>query len=146
MNLFRAFSSPYVPAPMRAGTNLGIVDVAYRNDAFLFAGAPVGKDDGYASLRNAIVALQRLTAGVKPAGFVTEDKGKFFTHTLETAASTRDAHRGYALGRSWQDERAIRVLPNVLAVVDGAALVRNDNAYSQISPRALWARRLFSAA
>lgn len=145
MNLTSLFRSPYVPTPMATGANLGIVDVAYRNDAFLFAGAPVGKADGYASLRNAIVALQKLTAGDKPAGFVTEDKGKFFTQTLETAAGARDAHRGYALGRSWQDERAIRVLPNVLAVVDGAALVRNDNAYSQISPRELWVRRTFSA-
>jgi hypothetical protein len=145
MHLFRNINSPYVPAPMSAGTNLGIVDVAKRNDAYLFAGTPIGKEDGYASLRNAIVALQRLTAGDKPAGFVIEDKGKFFTQTLETAAGARDAHRGYALGRSWQDERAIRVLPNVLAVVDGAAMVRNDNAYSQISPRALWLRRVFNS-
>lgn len=143
MNLSRTISSPYVPAPMKAGTNLGIVDVARRADAFLYAGAPIGKQDGYASLRNAITALTRLTAGDKPAGFVTENQGKFFTQVLETAANTWQPHRAYDLGRSWQGERAIRVTPSVLAVVDGASLVRNDSANTQVSSRNLWFRRFW---
>lgn len=135
----------HTPSPVPPHSLLGIVDVARKADAFLFAGNQLGQETGYASLRNAIVALQRLTAGDAAAGFVTHDAGRFFAHGLATSnrADTRDALAGYHLGRSWRNERGVRLLPSILAVVDGAAILRNDTAKTQISERDLKLRQWF---
>lgn len=130
--------------PATPGALLGVVDIKRRTDAFLFAGDQLGKRDGYASLGNAIRALHRLTEGAAPAGFVTYDAGRFFTHALGTSnTAARDVLGGYHLGRSWKNERGVRMLPSVLAVVDGAALVMNDTKATRISSSALKARAFF---
>ena len=139
-----AANPPHVPAPLPAQSLLGVIDIKRRADAFLFAGDQLGQRQGYASLRNAIVALQRLTEGAAPAGFVTHDSGRFFTNALSTAdRAGSDAMRGYHLGGTWRNERGMRMLPSILAVVDGASILRNDTAKTQISERDLKLRQWF---